>query len=163
MEAGIIVVRQRTFQSRVLLLDLMQRRVDLDGNVRLLRVLHQECPPATLRNVEHVVLRVERHHFQKRFLSISLHLFTVLVKTVIRVLQEEHRQHYMLVFCRFNLTTQLIRGIPKDLLHRFLFFRLCFSFRHDIFLRMHSLGESLFEDQCSVICPDYSTSSGKIQ
>ena len=114
-QAGEVVIRQGTGQRRVVLLNIVQRRINFDGDVVLLGMLQHIRPATLLRQIEHVVLRVEIHHIHKVSAVLLGNLRPLNLKLIADEFQEDQAQDNMLVLGRFNTATQLVSGVPKGL------------------------------------------------
>ncbi len=106
----------------VVLLDDVQGSINLDGNIILLGVFGDVIPTAEFRQVEGVGHGVELHHINKLGVAVCDQLGFALGELVADELQEDQRQHHVLVFRRFDAAAQLVGGGPERLLEAFFFF-----------------------------------------
>ena len=119
-QAGEVVIRQGTGQGRVVLLNMVQRRINFDGDIVLLGVLQDIRPATLLWQIEHVVLGVEIHHIDKVSAVLLGYLRLLNCKLVADKFQEDQTQDNVLVLRGFNTATQLIGGVPESFFKAFL-------------------------------------------
>ena len=119
-QAGEVVIRQGTGQRRVVLLNMVQSRINFDGDIVLLGVLQDIRPATLLWQIEHVVLGVEIHHIDKVSAVLLRYLLLLHFKLVADKFQEDQTQDNVLILRRFNTATQLIGGVPEGFFEAFL-------------------------------------------
>ena len=112
-EAGEVVVRQGTLERDIALLHRGEGGVDLDRDVALLGMLLDVGPAGGLRQVEHILHGVELHHVEVVVLALGDQLGPAFLEFVGDELEEDQREHDVLVFRRLDAAAQLGRGLPK--------------------------------------------------
>jgi len=118
-QAGEVVIGQSALERGIAVLNRSEGRVDLDGDVALLRMLLNMRPARGLRQVEDILHGVELDHVDVLLFALPDQLSPALLELVGDELEEDQREHYMLVFRRLDGAAQLGGGVPEGFLEGF--------------------------------------------
>ena len=111
-QTGVVVGREGTFEGFIHSLHLSECRIDLDGDIGLLGMLHQIAPAAMLGEVEDIRSRVKGCFVYIPFLALSYELRSALDEAVIGILEEYKTQDHMLVLRGLYRAAQFIGRLP---------------------------------------------------
>lgn len=131
-EAGEVVVRQGALERGIALLHRGEGGVDLDRDVALLGMLLDVGPAGGLRQVEDILHGVELHHVEVFLLALCHQLGPALLEFVGDELEEDQREHDVLVFRGLDGAPQLGGGVPEGFLEGFVWLFRCFLFCHSL-------------------------------
>ena len=111
-ETGVVVGGEGTFEGFILSLHLSECRIDLDGDIGLLGMLHQIAPAAMLGEVEDIRSCIKDCFIYMLLLALSYELSPALDKAVIGILEEYKTQHHVLVLRGLYRAAQFIGRLP---------------------------------------------------
>ena len=94
----------------------MQRRINAQGDIILLRLRLDARPASLLRQIENIVLGVELDHLQVVAHALVREPLALGLELVADEFQEDQTENPMLLLRRFHRAAQLVGSVPKILL-----------------------------------------------